>query len=68
MTEILPGLTRTGIVLKRHRGDVNQERDYFERFKIALDPSDIARSVMFALDQPPHMQIAQMYILPVNRW
>lgn len=68
VTEILPGLTRTGIVLKRHRGDEKQERDYFERFRIALDPEDIARSVMFALDQPPHMQIAQMYILPVNRW
>jgi 3-hydroxy acid dehydrogenase/malonic semialdehyde reductase len=68
VTEILPGLTRTGIILKRHRGDRKLEQEYFERFKIALEPADIARSVLFALDQPPHVQIAQMFILPVNRW
>ena len=27
-----------------------------------------ARSVVFALDQPPHVQIAEMMILPVNRY
>jgi 3-hydroxy acid dehydrogenase / malonic semialdehyde reductase len=68
VTEILPGLTRTGIIRKRHRGDLDLEREYFERYKIALEPADISRCVMFALDQPPHMQIAQMFVLPVNRW
>ncbi|MBZ9936863.1 SDR family oxidoreductase [Mesorhizobium sp. BR1-1-16] len=68
VTEILPGLTRTNIIRKRHRGDEQVEREYFERYKVALEPEDIARSVMFALSQPPHMQIAQMYILPINRW
>ena len=68
VTEILPGLTRTDIVLKRHRGDRKLEQEYFERFKVALEPADIARAVLFALDQPPHVQMAQMYILPVNRW
>ena len=68
VTEILPGLTKTNIILKRHRGDKAAEQEYFERFKIALDPEDIARSVLFALDQPEHVQIAQLYILPVNRW
>jgi 3-hydroxy acid dehydrogenase/malonic semialdehyde reductase len=68
VTEILPGLTRTNIILKRHRGDRKLEQEYFERYRIALEPADIARSVMFALSQPAHMQIAQMFILPVNRW
>ena len=27
-----------------------------------------ARSIVFALDQPPHVQIAEMMILPVNRY
>jgi 3-hydroxy acid dehydrogenase/malonic semialdehyde reductase len=35
---------------------------------MALDPADIARSIVFALDQPPHVQIAEMMILPVNRY
>jgi 3-hydroxy acid dehydrogenase/malonic semialdehyde reductase len=68
VTEILPGLTRTNIILKRHRGDRQLADAYFERYKIALNPADVARSVLFALDQPPHMQVAQMFILPVNRW
>jgi 3-hydroxy acid dehydrogenase/malonic semialdehyde reductase len=68
VTEILPGLTRTNIILKRHRGDRKLEKEYFERYRIALQPADIARSVLFALSQPPHVQIAQMFILPINRW
>ena len=68
VTEMQPGLTRTGIILTRYRGDRKKEKDYFNQFKIALDPADIARSILFALDQPPHVQIAEMMILPVNRY
>lgn len=66
--EIMPGLTRTNIVATRHRGDEEAARQYFERFGMALDPEDVARCVMFALSQPPHVQIAQMFVLPTNRW
>lgn len=66
--EIMPGLTRTGIILTRYRGDRAMEKDYFDQFKMALEPEDIARSIMFALSQPRHVQVAQMVVLPVNRW
>jgi 3-hydroxy acid dehydrogenase/malonic semialdehyde reductase len=68
VTEMQPGLTRTGIILTRYRGDRKKEKDYFDQFKLALDPADVARSILFALDQPPHVQIAEMMILPVNRY
>jgi 3-hydroxy acid dehydrogenase/malonic semialdehyde reductase len=68
ITEMQPGLTRTNIILTRYRGDRKKEKDYFDQFKMALDPADIARSIVFALDQPPHVQIAEMLILPVNRY
>jgi 3-hydroxy acid dehydrogenase/malonic semialdehyde reductase len=68
VTEILPGLTRTGIILTRYRGDRQKEKEYFEQFKVALEPEDVARSIVFALDQPAHVQIAEMMILPVNRF
>ncbi len=68
VTELQPGLTRTNIILTRYRGDKQKEKDYFDQFKLALDPADIARSIVFALDQPPHVQIAEMMILPVNRY
>ena len=68
VTELQPGLTRTNIILTRYRGDQQKEKDYFDQFRMALDPADIARSIVFALDQPPHVQIAEMMILPVNRY
>ncbi|WP_407154683.1 SDR family oxidoreductase [Bradyrhizobium sp. STM 3557] len=68
VTELQPGLTRTNIILTRYRGDRQKEKDYFDQFKMALDPADIARSIVFALDQPAHVQIAEMMILPVNRY
>jgi 3-hydroxy acid dehydrogenase / malonic semialdehyde reductase len=68
VTEIMPGLTRTGIILTRYRGDRAKEKDYFDQFEMALEPEDIARSILFALSQPRHVQVAQMVVLPVNRW
>ena len=29
---------------------------------------DIAHAIMFALTQPAHVQVAQMVVLPINRW
>ncbi|MCK1480941.1 SDR family oxidoreductase [Bradyrhizobium sp. 197] len=68
VTELQPGLTRTNIILTRYRGDQQKEKDYFDQFRMALEPADIARSIVFALDQPTHVQIAEMMILPVNRF
>lgn len=68
ITEIMPGLTRTGIIKSRYRGDEAQAQAYFEQFGMALDPADVARCVVFALSQPPEVQLAQMVILPTNRW
>ena len=68
VTEILPGLTRTGIIVTRYRGDRAKEKAYFDQFKIALDPEDVARVIAFALEQPPHVQIAEIMVLPVNRY
>jgi 3-hydroxy acid dehydrogenase/malonic semialdehyde reductase len=59
ITEMQPGLARTNIIITRYRGDKQKEKEYFDQFKIALDPADVARSIVFALDQPPHVQIAE---------
>jgi NADP-dependent 3-hydroxy acid dehydrogenase YdfG len=66
--EVLPGLTRTGIVATRLRGDEEAAERYFERFGMALEPEDVARCVHFAVSQPAHVQLAQMFVLPTNRW
>ena len=68
VTEIQPGLTRTGIIRTRYRGDTEKEQAYYDQFRMALEPEDVARTIIFALDQPPHVQIAEIVVLPVNRF
>ena len=68
VTEILPGLTRTNIIRTRYRGDTAKEKAYFDAYKMALDPADVARCILFALSQPRSVQIAQLVVLPLNRW
>ena len=68
VTELQPGLTKTNIIVTRYRGDKQKEKDYFDQFKMALEPADVARAVAFAISQPPHVQIAEIMILPVNRF
>lgn len=68
VTEILPGLTKTDLVRKRYGGDEQRAAEYYERFKVALEPDDVASAVCFALDAPPHAVLAQITILPINRW
>jgi 3-hydroxy acid dehydrogenase / malonic semialdehyde reductase len=68
VTEILPGLTKTDLIRKRYRGDQRRADEYYDRFKLALDPDDVASAIVFALSAPRHAAIAQITILPVNRW
>lgn len=66
LTEINPGLTKTGIILARFRGDHGKEEQYFDQFRTVLAPDDVAAAVLFALHQPPHVQVAQIVILPLG--
>jgi NADP-dependent 3-hydroxy acid dehydrogenase YdfG len=68
VTEILPGLTKTDLIRKRYGGDRRRAAEYYDRFGMALEADDIARAIMFALDAPPHVAVAQLVILPSNRW
>jgi 3-hydroxy acid dehydrogenase / malonic semialdehyde reductase len=66
--EILPGLVETDIVVRRFRGDQARAKAYYESFGMALKPEDIAAGVLYALSQPPHVTVAQLTILPTNRY
>ena len=68
VTEIMPGLTKTDLIRKRYRGDQQRADEYYARFQMALDPDDVASTILFALDAPPHAVMAQIVILPQNRW
>lgn len=65
VTEIMPGLVRTGFAEQR-LGDAHKAREFYDSFEQCLDPDDVARTVMFALQQPTHVEIAQLVVLPVT--
>jgi NADP-dependent 3-hydroxy acid dehydrogenase YdfG len=65
VTEIMPGLVRSGFAEQR-LGDAQQAQDFYDSFGQCLDPEDVARTVVFALQQPPHVEIAQLVVLPVS--
>jgi 3-hydroxy acid dehydrogenase/malonic semialdehyde reductase len=66
--ESLPGLVETDIVARRFRGDQARAKAYYESFGMALKPEDIAAGVLYAVSQPPHVTVAQLTILPTNRY
>lgn len=63
VTEILPGLTRTGFAKARFHGDEAKGESYYEGFPAAMAPEDVARAAIFALEQPPEVTIAQMVVV-----
>ena len=65
VTEIMPGLVRSGFAEQR-LGDAQKAQDFYDSFEQCLDPDDVASSVVFALQQPAHVEIAQLVVLPVS--
>lgn len=65
VTEIMPGLVRTGFAGQR-LGDARKAQEFYDSFEQCLDPEDVAATVLFALQQPQHVEIAQLVVLPVN--
>ncbi len=67
VTEILPGTARTGFAEARWRGDRAQAAAFYGAFKTLLTAEDVARTVLFALEQPPHVVIAELVVLPTSQ-
>jgi len=65
VTEIMPGLVRTGFAQQR-LGDAKQAQEFYDDAEQCLLPEDVARTVLYALQQPKHVEIAQLVILPVS--
>ena len=66
VTEILPGLTRTEFAASRHRGDSTKGAAYYDSFAEILEPDDIARAIVYALEQPARVTIAQIVVMPTH--
>ncbi len=63
VTEILPGMVRTGFAEAR-LGDAAQAARFYDAFGTCLEPADVARAVGFVLEQPPQVVISQLVVVP----
>lgn len=63
--EVLPGAVRTGFAQARWTAGDERAAKYYEGRPV-LDPDDIADVVLWMLDQPRHMMIAEAMVLPVH--
>lgn len=63
VTEILPGMVRTNLATSRF-GDSDRAKKYYDDFGICLNPEDVARTIVFAVQQPPHVVISQLVVVP----
>ncbi|MBC8241676.1 MAG: SDR family NAD(P)-dependent oxidoreductase, partial [Alphaproteobacteria bacterium] len=66
VTEILPGMVRTNFAATRLKGDEKGGDAYYDNAAACLLPEDIAAGVLYALDQPPHVNISQLVIEPTR--
>lgn len=65
VSEILPGMVKTEFAKARF-SDADKGDAFYENYGLCLEAEDIARSVLFALEQPPHAVVSQIVIVPDN--
>ena len=66
VTHIMAGLTRTNFVESRLHGDKLGADEFYGSFPVTLEPDDIARAILYAIEQPPHVTIAELLIIPAS--
>jgi NADP-dependent 3-hydroxy acid dehydrogenase YdfG len=64
VTQILPGTVRTEFAEVRNAGDKTKANAFYASYAELLRPEDVANCIAFALDQPPHVNIAELLVLP----
>jgi len=66
VTEILPGMVETEFSIVRYRGDANAAKKVYEGLE-PLTAHDIAEEIVWAAARPPHVNVAETLIFPVNQ-
>lgn len=64
VTEVLPGAVKTEFAEARLRGDRAGAETFYAAFKELLTPEDVARCVLFALEQPAHVNVSELLVQP----
>ena len=63
VSEILPGMVRTEFAFNRWH-DQSVADEFYRDYGACLTPEDIARAIIYVLEQPPHVVISQLVVMP----
>ena len=63
VTSVAPGAVETEFSLVRFKGDTAKAKSVYDHYQ-PLVADDIARTIKYVLDQPEHVQLADITILP----
>jgi len=66
VSTIAPGAVDTEFSLVRFRGDEQKAAQVYQGF-IPLSGKDIAETILFVLNRPPHVNIDDLLIMPTNQ-
>ncbi len=66
ITEVMPGMVRTGFASARHEGDEAKAEQFYDDWPATLQPEDIAAAALFALEQPDHVNVASILVTPTG--
>jgi len=66
VTSIAPGAVETEFSLVRFKGDETKASGVYNGFE-ALQAKDVAETILFVLNQPEYVQLADITILPKNQ-
>lgn len=62
VTEIMPGIVRTDFAEARW-GNAEKVQAFYDRFPDAMEPDDVAAAIVYALSQPPRVNVAQVVLV-----
>ena len=68
VTEVLPGTARTEFASTRLRGDEAGAAAFYDGFGTPLTAEDVARCVVFALEQPANVVVSQLVVVPSSQY
>lgn len=64
VTQVFPRLVNTEFAQRRWAEHRARADEFYGKSALVLDPTDIAKAVVYAADQPPYVAVADLVVVP----